>query len=448
MLFADGPSACPFVALESDRDRRADEPDARHRCYAVPTPEPRALAHQREFCLSPGFGRCPIFQDWAIRAAARPVPLRPIGRSAEPAPAGSGGPEQLPVFGALGSEAEPASAPVGEPPLVEPPVESAPPVAAVPPPAAEAPRYARPIELPTRDVSPTGDSPPAKPQGVERIPSLPLGTKPATDEPIVAVEPPPAAEKPRPKPRWTDDWPPAAASAAAAAAAGGAASSSPPTPPAPSRPVPAPRRPAAAAGADAPLPPFLAGRTQTETGRPVAPRPRQQAKPSQRDEWVAQRADLIPPWERERYTAYPTIRSRLGMGDSEALLGRLTRILGIIALVAVAIALLILAPGFFAGGGPGPSATPSASPSTTITPTASPTVAPSPTISFGSYTVRAGDSLSAIAVDLGLLPCQLQVANPAITNPNLITIGQVLRVPPDDFGLDQPPCVASPSPAP
>jgi hypothetical protein len=77
MFFGEGPTACPFVALESDRDRRSEEPDHRHRCYAEPDPAPRALAHQREYCLAAAFTACPIFQDWAIRAAATPVPLRP-----------------------------------------------------------------------------------------------------------------------------------------------------------------------------------------------------------------------------------------------------------------------------------------------------------------------------------------------------------------------------------
>jgi LysM repeat protein len=77
-LFDEGPTACPFLALDRDRERRADEPDARHRCYATPAPEPRAIAHQRAYCLTPTFTACPIFQDWAVRAAARPVPLRPI----------------------------------------------------------------------------------------------------------------------------------------------------------------------------------------------------------------------------------------------------------------------------------------------------------------------------------------------------------------------------------
>jgi hypothetical protein len=110
-LFDEGPTACPFVALDRDRERRADEPDPRHRCYATPTPEPRAMAHQRVYCLTPNFTGCPIFQDWAVRAAARPVPLRP-----------------LPSFPAEEPAVEPAvtapsEAPVGEPemaPVVEP----------------------------------------------------------------------------------------------------------------------------------------------------------------------------------------------------------------------------------------------------------------------------------------------------------------------------------------
>ena len=74
--FATRPAACPFVALDDDRDRRSDVPDRRHRCYAEPTPQPRALAHQEAYCLSEGFAGCPIFLDWAARAAADPVPTR------------------------------------------------------------------------------------------------------------------------------------------------------------------------------------------------------------------------------------------------------------------------------------------------------------------------------------------------------------------------------------
>src|SRR5688500_14712518 len=68
-------TACPFVALELDRDRRSERPDYRHRCYAEQLPAPRTIAHQERFCLSPNFSGCPIFQAWALRAAARPVPI-------------------------------------------------------------------------------------------------------------------------------------------------------------------------------------------------------------------------------------------------------------------------------------------------------------------------------------------------------------------------------------
>ena len=68
---ADGAPACPFVALEDDRDARATSPDHRHRCYAEVRPAPRALAHQEAYCLSPAFPVCPTFQDWARREAAQ-----------------------------------------------------------------------------------------------------------------------------------------------------------------------------------------------------------------------------------------------------------------------------------------------------------------------------------------------------------------------------------------
>ena len=68
--FEGGPSACPFVAFEDDRDHRSDAPDYRHRCFAAPEPEPRAFPHQERYCLSDGFAACPIFMDWARQEAA------------------------------------------------------------------------------------------------------------------------------------------------------------------------------------------------------------------------------------------------------------------------------------------------------------------------------------------------------------------------------------------
>lgn len=72
--FAGPDVACPFVAFDDDRNLRAEGPDPRHRCYAEVRPAPRAIAHQEAFCLSPNFGRCPTFLDWARREAAQVVP--------------------------------------------------------------------------------------------------------------------------------------------------------------------------------------------------------------------------------------------------------------------------------------------------------------------------------------------------------------------------------------
>lgn len=85
-----GPVACPFVALELDRDRRSDKPDYRHRCFAEPTPQPRAISHQAAYCLSPNFPGCPIFQDWAVRASAQPVAAAGGGATAGDAAAVGG----------------------------------------------------------------------------------------------------------------------------------------------------------------------------------------------------------------------------------------------------------------------------------------------------------------------------------------------------------------------
>lgn len=71
------PQACPFIALDEDRDRRVVDPDAHHRCFAESVPRPRSLAHQAAFCLTAGFAGCPIFLDWASRAAAAPLGAEP-----------------------------------------------------------------------------------------------------------------------------------------------------------------------------------------------------------------------------------------------------------------------------------------------------------------------------------------------------------------------------------
>jgi hypothetical protein len=76
-----GPSACPFVAFEDDRDHRSSKADHRHRCFAAPEPEPRAFPHQESYCLTAGFAGCPVFLDWARQeAAAVKAPVAPARR--------------------------------------------------------------------------------------------------------------------------------------------------------------------------------------------------------------------------------------------------------------------------------------------------------------------------------------------------------------------------------
>jgi LysM repeat protein len=96
-LLEGGPSACPFVAYEDDRDHRSSKPDYRHRCFAAPEPEPRATPHQEHYCLSPDFARCPVFLDWArqeaavVRVGGGPAPVRLPGVADEVAAATAAG---------------------------------------------------------------------------------------------------------------------------------------------------------------------------------------------------------------------------------------------------------------------------------------------------------------------------------------------------------------------
>jgi nucleoid-associated protein YgaU len=350
MHHVEGPSVCPFVALESDRDRRLDEPDHRHRCYAVPTPEPRAIAHQEAYCLSPGFTLCPIFQDWARRAAANPI------ATAQPAAASMvGEPEQLGAFdspagapsdaaGAASSKAEPVS------------------------------QYARP-QVPPPDPAPPPEPP--RPTQIERIASTPEPTHPSDPAPLPAF----LASRER------------------------ASAPPPPQPPSASSPTPA----------DVSVP---------------------RVRPTSREERAAQREALIPPWDREeRFNPPMAGRGRIGRGEGSDIVGRMTTILAVLALLSLALLLLVFAPNFLGGGSPS-SSTPvgraSATPGATQPPA---TATPLPAATPQTYTIKAGDSLFGIASRFGLTLEQLQAANPQITNPNLIQVGDVIVIPPPNAGV-------------
>ncbi|MCY7418056.1 MAG: LysM peptidoglycan-binding domain-containing protein [Chloroflexi bacterium] len=75
---------------------------------------------------------------------------------------------------------------------------------------------------------------------------------------------------------------------------------------------------------------------------------------------------------------------------------------------------------------PQPSATPRSSQAVSQAPT------PTPVPTAHTYRIRAGDNLHAIAQKFGLTIGQLLAANPDITDPNRIKVGQALVIPPPD----------------
>ena len=195
----EGPRACPFVAFEFDRDQRSDRPDYRHRCYAEPTPAPRAIAHQEAYCLSPNFSACPVFLDWARRAAARPEAASAglgaaSAASAVPAAAAALTVEDLPQTAdeaATEPEAELGSGPEPEAEIETEPVEEGPEQLA----AFTAPDDVdTPVPTPTPEWS-HEESPPGDWEAEEELPQA------AEPEPEVPPVPPFLAGRPEPTPR-------------------------------------------------------------------------------------------------------------------------------------------------------------------------------------------------------------------------------------------------------
>lgn len=387
MLFDDGPAACPFVAFEADRDRRSVEADHRHRCYAEPTPAPRAIAHQKRYCLAPEFAECPIFRDWAVRAAARPVPVPPAYGLAP-----MGGPE----------EAGPA-APVADE-------------------AAAEDESAATDESAAEDESAATDEAADEDERVEieRLPSV-GPAEPALwgDEPELDAEPAAEAEP------AADEEPPGGLEPASIAPPVA------PTPPAAAQPPAIPDEPGP------PLPAFLASRAAQLRDRPPTDTHAAAAAPVAVAPVSARvgRDDLVPSWERERIA---------GLDDRGSdLLGKITTVLIVLALASLAVLLIILAPGFLGGGGAQPTppavvGSPSPVPGATATPAATPEPTASPEPTPQVYVVQPGDTLEAIARRHGVTAQQLLAANPQITNPNFIQVGQRLTIPPDEFGLESP----------
>jgi LysM repeat protein len=387
----DSAPACPFVAFEDDREARSTSPDHRHRCYAELVPSPRAAAHQEAYCLSSAFPVCPTFQDWARREAAhargegdRPraaVQVHAENADGTPAPAG----EDM-------DDLDDDSSPEDRPPRRHEPIEELPPIRRNPP---------RDWAAPPPWAS--GGAASAQTGSTRR------GAGEATSDPPTFLAG--RADESR-----------GLAGSAADRLVGGASYVDGTD--AIRRGVPADH--------DDELAALVVARSQPE--RPdheYLPPSRGARRPTvsstrnhQRERERERDAIVGPSWERaRRYEAYPTIRSRAGLPA----LPRLAVLAG--ALVIAAVALFFLPALLGVGGGDdggGPTAAPSSSqaaPSVSVAPTTPPE--PTPQV----YLVKAGDTLSGIATSFDLTLEELLAANPQITDPDKVGIGDEITIP-------------------
>lgn len=392
----DSAPACPFVAFEDDRDTRATSPDHRHRCYAELVPSPRASAHQEAYCLSSAFPVCPTFQDWARREAAH----------------------------ARGQGERPRAAPQAIPEADDRPI---------------VPR----VEADVRDE---GEAPPPR-HPAPPVPDLPIRRNPPRDW----AAPPPWA----PGGAGASGSPGASRRTVSGDRAGtpeflagradegrGLAGSAADrlVGPAPEHDLArSPYDEPAASAPDEELAGLVTGRRPTRPEPDYSPpsrahRPTVSSTRTARDRERERERDAIagPSWERaRRFEAYPTIRARTGLPAPP----RLAVLAG--ALVIAALALFFIPPLFLGigGGDDGTGATPSpiaseVAPSTSVEPTAPPE--PSAQV----YIVKSGDTIFGIATEFGLSPDELLAANPQITDPDKIAIGDEITIParaPEEF---------------
>jgi LysM repeat protein len=411
----DGSPACPFVAFEDDRDERSTSPDHRHRCYAEEgAPAPRAAAHQEAYCLSSAFPVCPTFQAWARREAARAKHTEPSDRERD----------QRTMAGLSGADEW-----------------------TQPPPSSRSQDPDQPIES-TPQRNPPRDW--AAPPPWAGTAGTGAGAAAAASRGGGA-----AAEPPGFVGRQPDAGQGLAGSAADRLAGGGSISSSPAAPPS---------APASSGANGAPRPPrpepgdpdlaALVGRSGV-AGRSVSSARDDDAgagadgpvdidvvpPPSRRQPVSSTRSDRprdanrLPPrehvqgpsWERARRNeAYPTIRTRAGLGSLPGL-PRWAVLLGALAIAAVALFFLPALFGVGSDGDADPSATPRAS---VAAPTATPDPTPIPEPTPQTYTIKQGDTLSGIARSFGLTLDELLAANTeTIDDPNLIAVGDVIIIP-------------------
>jgi LysM repeat protein len=452
----DTPRACPFVALELDRDRRSDTPDYRHRCFAEPTPAPRSIAHQEAYCLSPNFPACPVFQDWAVRAAARPVASGNAGAATVSGAALVGG---AAAASAPAAAADPAAGATAADGAITADATTPPPTAAV-----DATWAASAAQNPFDDQrqpqpQPQPQSPSADDAALVDLPEDASVTPAGAEIAAAAAAATGIASPPTFATTWEDDARESEQLGAFDASAADSRSSyeepeaidsepaasaafvPPPAPPQSQYQPPAESERDAAAAA---VPAFLAGRST----RPAVPATDASGSNPPPRPASATRDDIVPSWDIDgRYGAEPQHDPRAGGGSR--LDGILTAI-AVIAILALGVAAVLFLPGLLSKGKPpttpaasavvatarpsspaSANASPVASTAVSLSPTVAPTTAASvgPVASQRLYKIKAGDSLARIANRFGLSIQDILAANPDITNPNAILVGQVIVIP-------------------
>ena len=113
------------------------------------------------------------------------------------------------------------------------------------------------------------------------------------------------------------------------------------------------------------------------------------------------------------------------------------------------LAVAALALGIAACGGsstPSPSIEPSVAP--TVTPSTAPTASAEQSPAGQVYVVKKGDTLYAIAVRNKTTVEAIMAVNPAITNPNLLKVGQRVLIPTPSASPPSPSSSASPPSSP
>jgi LysM repeat protein len=200
---------------------------------------------------------------------------------------------------------------------------------------------------------------------------------------------------------------------------------------------------------DAPVPGFLAGRTE----RAPAPGPRS-SKPEIAYRETVSREDLVPSWELTgQYGAdlndeKGRRRGRMdeeGGGGGGDRFGGLITAVAVIAILALGVAGVIFLPGLLAGRQattPSPAITApptglgsptlpvaTVTPIASVGPTLAPTATPAPDVTPRLYRIKNGDTLGKIAKRFDVTVGDILAANPQITDPDHLVPGQVITIP-------------------